>query len=501
MSITIGPTQSRCSAPLCCLLAALMFFGSLWSINGQESSSPAAAPLPDVYCFSGSPLLLQVNVPDPGQILESISIKSETSSFFYSFPLVQERDALQIYINPFLSPGQYELEIALQTRNGAESQSRLDMGFVDFVWGRDNLSFGNNSKYKSVIGTFGEVLAEWLYARFGEVNEADTVLLVNYMYGLFGKNTGYCYAFSGTEVRYWLWPELLPSYYDSAHDLRSSASRYQREMSFLQFDIIFNHFLAGPGAGQIRNAMNCEQIETQAAVIESHIAAGEPVAVGFAGPDLHHSMLVFGFIRNHTTHTVDLLVANNWKNDEKLNIHSRDAEIIRLYLAPDHEGPITQWYYEKGVRNREIDRLFVVDVRRDPYVHEHTLLDTLIKNLRMQLDSEGRTIVVVEDAAGARIVDGEHSSGWIRNRITNELEDVWYEQVGESYRFTLPSDEALELEIADTGGARVLIAAPGSEPGEINFSIQVTEAVENGETITRRFTLPDDSASSTEAKP
>jgi hypothetical protein len=497
MRNTFGPTQFRRQALHSLVLATLMFFGSVSIVIGQTeitgedmSTPPAVAPLPNIYCFSGSPLLLQVNVPDPGQMLESISIESATSSFSYSIPPEPDRDALQLYINPFLSPGLYELEVTLRTRSGAEGQSRLDVGFVDFVWGRDNLNFGNNNKYVSVIGSFGEILAEWLNARFGEVDDADVVLLVDYMYGLFGKNTGRCYAFSGTEVRYWRWPELLPSYYDSAHDLRGNASRYQREMNFLQFDIVFDHFFAGPGAEQVQNAMNIDQIEAQVAVIESKIAAGEPVAVGFAGPDLHHSMLVFGFIRNHTTNTVDLLVANNWKNDEKLNIHSRDSEIIRLSLAPDHEGPIGQWRYEDGVRKREIDRLFVVDVRRDPYVHELALLDTLSVELRKQLDTEGRTVVVVEDAAGARVVDGDHSTGWIGSRITEELEEVWFERVGKSYRFTCPADAAFELEIADTGGARVLIAAPGLEPGVIIPSIHVTEATEDGETVTRRFPLP-----------
>ncbi|MCK5249884.1 MAG: hypothetical protein KAJ98_07970, partial [Spirochaetaceae bacterium] len=152
MRNTIGPTQSRRPALLRRVLAALMFIGSVCPVVGQTgttgedlSTSPAAAPLPNVYCFSGSPLLLQVNVPDPGQLLESISIESATSSISYTVPRELDRDALQIYVNPFLSPGLYELEITLQTRSGAESRSRLDVGFVDFVWGRDNLSFGNNT--------------------------------------------------------------------------------------------------------------------------------------------------------------------------------------------------------------------------------------------------------------------------------------------------------------------------------------------------------------------
>ena len=497
MSDTFGPTVSRRPVFYSLVLWILVFVGLAYPVIGQTDTgrgnipdTQSVPPLPNIYCFSGSPLLLQVNVPDPGQTLELISIESAASSLSYSISPDPDREALQLYVNPFLSPGLYELEITLQTRSGAESRSRLDLGFVDFVWGRDNLNFGNNAKYVSMIGTFGEILAEWLEVRFGEVDEADVILLVDYMYGLFGKNTGRCYAFAGTEVRYWRWPDLLPSYYDSAHDLRGSAIRYQREMNFLQFDIVFDHFFAGPGTEQVQYAMNKDQIETQVAVIESHIAAGEPVAVGFAGPVLHHSMLVFGFIRNHSTGTVDLLVANNWKNDEKLNIHSRDSEIIRLSLAPDHEGPIAQWHYEDGVRKLEIDRLFVVDVRRDPYVHELALLDRLSAELRERLNTENRAIVVVEDAAGARIVDGERSTGWIRSRITEELEGVWFERVGESYRFTCAADAALELEIADSGGARVLIAVPGLEPGVIIPFIHVTEAAGEGETVTRQFSLP-----------
>jgi hypothetical protein len=200
-------------------------------------------------------------------------------------------------------------------------------------------------------------------------------------------------------------------------------------------------------------------------------------------------MLVFGIIRNRTANTVDLLVANNWKNDEKLNIHSRDAEIIRLYLAPDHEGSLIQWHYEDGLRKSEIDRLFVVDVQRDPYNHERALLDTLTAGLRKQLQTEGNAIVVVEEAAGARLVAGERSSGWIRNRKTEEIEEVWFERVGKTYRFVCPVDTALELELADAGGARVLSAAPASESGEIISTIQGMEAIEEGETVTRRFSL------------
>ena len=477
------------------MLATVVLIGALGPMLfaqeavGAPAAAPTVAPLPDVTCFSGSPLLLQVKVPDPAHILSEVQIEAPTSSIAYRIPENPERDELLLHVSPFLGPGVYDLEISTRTRDGAVSRSVLQAGFVDFVWGRDNLSFGNNAEYRSVIGTFGEVLAHWVAERFGEVAESDMVLLVDYMYSLFGSNTGRCYAFSGTEVRYWRWPELLPSYYDAAHDLRGNVARYQREMNFLQFDIVFDHFLAGPGSQQILGPMSREEIRAQAEEIAARLAAGEPVAVGFAGPELHHSMLVFGFIHNHTTHTVDLLVANNWKSDEKLNIHSRDAEIVRLRLAPDHEGPIAEWRYEDGVRNRGIDRIFAVDVRRDPYAHERAVLDSLISRLRDDLQAGGRAVVVVEEAAGARLLDGERSTGRIRNRTTREVDGVCFERVGEAHRFTFPATLPLELEVADNTGARVLYVAPGPEPGTAVSSIQAMPAPEEGQTVTLRVSL------------
>jgi hypothetical protein len=69
------------------MLAALMFVGSVSSVFTQTETADNAVttsvPFPNIYCFSGSPLLLQVNVPNPGQIVKSISLESAVSSFSY----------------------------------------------------------------------------------------------------------------------------------------------------------------------------------------------------------------------------------------------------------------------------------------------------------------------------------------------------------------------------------------------------------------------------------
>ncbi|MDF1569681.1 MAG: hypothetical protein P1P77_16810 [Spirochaetaceae bacterium] len=65
-----------------------------------------------------------------------------------------------------------------------------------------------------------------------------------------------------------------------------------------------------------------------------------------------------------------------------------------------------------------------MNVRRDPYVHQRVLLDNLIADFRDQFHTEQRALVVVENAAGACIISGEQSIGWIRSRVTEELDEV-----------------------------------------------------------------------------
>ena len=454
-------------------------------VPAASAWDPVVAP--DIRSFSGSPLMLQVIVSDPERSLRGLALTSDSSTLAYRIPDELPRDELLLHMSPFFGSGVYDLEIRLESHDGTTTGSRFQVGFVDFVWGRDNLSFGNNDAYRSVIGTFGEILSEWIRERFGPIGEADLVLLVDYMYGLFGTNTGRCYAFAGTEVRYWRWPELLPSFYNSAHDLRGTVSRYQREMNYLQFDLVFDHFVARDGFNLLWRPMNRDEIHAQALEIESRVASGVPVAVGFGGPGFHHSMLVFGYIHNPARQTIDLLVANNWKSDEKLNIHSEDAEMVRLFLASDYEGPRIEWRYEGGLRTSVIDRLITLDVQRDPYTHDRALLDRLVAALCARATDENRALLIVEEAAGARLLAGDASTGRIRSQEIRALGDVWFEYLGRVHRFSYPAGMELELEIADDAGARVYSVTPGTEP-EAALITRTTPPTD-GSTVTRRIPL------------
>ena len=325
--------------------------------------------------------------------------------------------------------------------------------------------------------------------RFGPIDDPSLVLLVDFMYGLFGANPGRCYAFAGSEVRYWLWPELLPTHYRTAHDLRGTLARYQREMNYLQFDLVFEHFVARGGFDLLWRPMGRDEIRAQALEVEARITAGVPVAVGFGGPGFHHSMLVFGFIRNPARHTIDLLVANNWKSDEKLNIHSEDAEMVRLFLAPDHEGPRVEWRYEGGLRTSIIDRLVPLEVRRDPHRHDSAHLDALLVRLREQLAAADRTLVVVEEAVQARLIADGRISGTVRNREVRQLDDVWFEDLRRVYRFSYPAGMDVDLELEHEAGSLIYMITPNAVNEVAIARIIRTDSPQPGSKVTRREAL------------
>jgi len=478
--------------------AALLFLivAITW-LPGQETPLPPGDQfVPEIVTHSGSPLLLELSIPDPQGRLTAVTVQNSVSSSSYQIAPDPDREEVLLTLSPFLTPGVYDLRIEMETvMEGELSQieSRVQIGFVDYVFGRDNLRFGNNAEYTSAIGTYGEILAAWLDDRFGEVSDVELVPLVDHMYQFFGNRSGRCYAFSGSELRFWRWPDLLPSYYDETYDLRAGYARTQREMNFLQLDMAFDHFLTGgfdlvqaPGEDPEREMR--EAILSEVRSIVSRINSGEPVVVGFMGPQLHHAMLVYGFIHRPESGIMDLLVANNWKSDQNLNLRSKNAETIRVFLEPQEDGPTLEWRYSKGIRNREIDRLFIVEVKLE-YQHERVTLERLLATRLGQLSDSHRAILVVEDAGGAWLTNGEASTGHGRPRTDEELDDVLFDKVNRTYRFEYPADSEFWLELSDDVGARILFFHPGDGPGMETAWIDETPAPEEGATIRRRVSL------------
>jgi hypothetical protein len=404
-----------------------------------------------------------------------------------------EAAPLAVSVTPFLEPGVYDVTVTLAgTGRGpagagpgdddpADARSRsagpgdtgaapavsasYEVGFVDFVWGRDNYRFGNNRDYESRIGDYSEILADWLETRFGGVEEAELALLVHYMYGMFGENAGRCYAFAGTQLRYFRDPSALPRYVDTVYGVRERSTRAQREMNELQLDMVYDYFVAGgaPAAGR----QSLLDIARELARIRERIAAGSPVVTGYISPDLHHAMLVYGYILDRARGRVDLLVANNWKSGQDVNARSLDAETVRIDLSGSEEQTLIEWRNREGPRRRSPHRLFIVPVR-EGYDHARAPLEGLIASRLAELRARGRQLLVVENADEAWVENaaGEFT-GYRDNHERNEIEVVSFDRLKESVLFDLPADANLlpRFRPAEGEPVRLFHVAPGEEAG------------------------------------
>jgi hypothetical protein len=433
-------------------------------ISSQEAAGTVEPSYSlEVHSFSGSPLLLQLTLKDPGGQFDQVEIAAGGSMLSYRLPQPEgpglegggsgtEEEAVTIPFSPFFAPGIYNLVIRLSGPDlSVEVPYRV--GFVDFVWGRDNFRFGNNGNFETLNGDYSLALFEWLEERFGEVPEAEKVLLVHYMYSLFGTNPGRCYAFSGSQYRYITTPAALPRYNDSVYDVRGGLERTRREMHFLQMDIVFDLFLGEgiPRHGTQSRASALREVEE----ILKRIETGIPVVAGFVGPELHHSMLVYGFVDRLGSESIDLLVANNWKEGQDSNFHSKSAEYVRVYTGAGGGEKRLEWRGEDGPRPRQPNRFFVVDVR-ESYEHDRVVLDAHLTGIRRLMRQEGLALLVLENAASAWLTDPEgNASGYEKWRRVEEIEGVTFQRRKRAYSFEIATDAELVLHVEDDAGARI----------------------------------------------
>jgi hypothetical protein len=450
---------------------------------GVAAEEPRFAGVPELGSSSGSPLLLDIRVEEPPPELREIIVETGSSTLRYAVDdpaaltgtaapesagpesEAPESAALELTLTPFLVPGVYDLRVHLVGGEVRRSFS-YEIGFVDFVWGRDNFRFGNNADYESRIGDYSEVLGAWLDDRFGGVSEAAHALLVHYMYGLFGENAGRCYAFAGSELLYYRNPELLRWYYDDVYDIRMRSSGAQRDMHLLQLDIVYDYFVSG--GAPISGRQNVLDVARELVRIRRDIGEGTPVVTGYISPDLHHAMLVYGYIVDRTRGRVDLLVANNWKSGQDVNVRSRDAEIIRVDFDAAARGkPVLQWRTRSGPRRRAPHRMFVVPVR-ETYDHDRGPLEALLAQRFSELRSAGTELLVAENVDSAWLVGADGAAAGYRDNDTlEEIDGVVLDRVKESMLFEYPAGADLELRFLQLEGeaARLFHVAPGEMAG------------------------------------
>jgi hypothetical protein len=200
-------------------------------------------------------------------------------------------------------------------------------------------------------------------------------------------------------------------------------------------------------------------------------------------------MFVFGYIRNPAAGTVELLAANNWKSKEKVNVFSRDAHIVRIYLNEDRAVPAAEWRDSSGPRKRAINILLAVEVKRD-YRHSPVVLQHLIAERREQLRAARRAVLVVENAKEAWITnDGKNVTGYRDNEVLRELPGVAFDRVSGNVRFEYPAENEYRLELNDKEGVRVLQYSPAGKTGEESAWIASTASEEVQGEIFRRIRL------------
>ena len=476
--------------PRCCFPAPLAAVGFLLlgaslfvspTVSSQEGgASDEPSYKLELHSFSGSPLLMQLTLEDPQERFDRVVIAAAGASLTYR--LSEPGGRVTVPLSPFFSPGVHDLVVRL---SGPESNVDVPyrVGFVDFVWGRDNFRFGNNADFETLNGDYSLALFAWLEERFGEIDDADKVLLVAYMYSLFGTNPGRCYAFSGSQYRYITTPEALPMYNDSVYDVRGGSERVRRGMHFLQMDIVFDLFL---GDGIPRDGTQ-SRVSARREVREvlRRIEIGAPVVAGFIGPELHHSMLVYGFIERTGAGYIDLLVANNWKEDQELNLHSESAEYVRVHTGTGGGDELIEWRSEEGPRPRQPNRFFVVNVQ-ESYDHDRRVLEEHLFALREQAGREGLSVLVVENVASAWLTDSEgNAAGYRKWRSVEEIDGVTFSRRKRAYSFEIRSEDELQLHINDDAGGRIYYVdysgGTAGDPVGGNAWIIATEAPERKE--------------------
>lgn len=252
----------------------------------------------------------------------------------------------------------------------------------------------------------------------------------------------------------------------------------------LQNDVVFEYFVL---RGYDPNAVqDTERLQSEVETLITEIGAGNPAVFGYLGSERHHSMVAYGFLRDHQTDRVSLIAANNWGAENNQNAFSAAAEQIAVDLnAHPDEGRIV-WIDSDIPEYLAAEQLFHVEVR-DEYRHDPDLLSQLVATRRRRLQQEQRTLLVVEEARDAVLRDESGArSGRLRGRELRDIPEVDYTRIENVHLWSFPTALAFELEltaILSDPQRRHLVTSPNlflvahsGEPGsEITRSAVYTE--------------------------
>ena len=443
--------------PLAATAWFLLTLGAWAGFAEAPASPPPHSALPSctepefalpvgIRSYSGTPPLLELTIPDPAGAVRAVRLDSPVSSLALQVaPPTGGRGSIEVKITPFVQPGVYDLNLTLETDAGACAR-RLRVGFVDFVWGRDNFRFANDGERPGAPIAYSELLFRWLEDRFGPPEPRTQVVLLHYMYYLFRNTVGRCYSFAGSQARFRQHPELLPSFYPTIYSIREGFAPIQKEMDFLQFDIVCRRFAAeghDPDEPQDR-----ESLLGEIQRILRSVEAGSLAATGYLGVERHHSMVIYGFIEDKELDTVTLVAANNWKREQEDNLFSRDAVNILVHLDEGRQEPRIEWLDREGGVFRSPEKLFVIEVEKQ-YNHDPRTIELLVGGRIGRLRSEGKGILVVESAREAYLRDEQgRETGYKDGKAVEAgkaIDGTVFARVDDHYAFEFPAGASLTL--------------------------------------------------------
>ncbi len=462
-------------------------------------STAAPAALEEVTlsiaALGGSPLHLEVSLRDPHQRAESVIVESDRVRVERSVPpgdpdignneSDSEGDPTYTFtVSPFDEAGVHDLVVELRGP-GEGKESLVDrreyrVGFADYVWGRDNFSFANDTRYRGDVESYSELLNPWLRDRFGPIAPDDRAVLLFFAYEVLRGQLGLCYAFSGAAVLYHRFPEQLPRFSDTVYSIREANRVVREKMSRLQNDIVFQRFVVDDVSAEPQSH---RQVAAQLQIIRDGIDRGEPVVIGTLAPERHHSMAAYGYIENRRTGQVTVVAANNWDRNETDNYSNASVENIHVNPVASFPAPPLAWPLARHAPYREPTHLVAVELQEE-YSHDPGVLNTLIGKYRQELISRGRRTVILEGIQSVRFTDVPDADEYEQPSIT---------RINRNAIVDLPPEGRYELEITaipdEQGGYElpqlVLIEVPGPRLRELRVVQHTLEM----ETPRRRITI------------
>ncbi len=435
----------------------------------------------EIKSRSGTPLTLEFVISDPEKALRTVSITTADTTAEFS---AGGREELDLKLTPFRGPGVHALTLAIDTENGS-CERELEVGFSEFIWGRDNFRFSNRRSPHGSVRPYSAVLFPWTEERFGALQREEQTLLLEFAYRLFGGRIGRCYAFSGSQVRYMRNPDDLPRHYDTIYAVREGAADVQEEMNMLQNDIMFDQFIA-KGYG-LQGEQSLEALRSEVDALIEEIAAGRPATFGYVAPERHHSLLAYGYIADTEEERITFITANNWGDEHDENAFSEAAERIAVNLREDYDDDRVRWVDPPVRAYRHAEHLFKVEVREE-FEHDSEKLFGMINERRAQLQEGERVLVVVEQAGDAVLIDEEETkSGRVGRRRHTDLEMVEYTRLEDVHLFEFPAEYELVLRVTtldddrdETSGTNVYVLShPDANALERSHSMVYTDLDES----------------------